>query len=79
MFYQVGHIPEYHLTAIQLVHKDTGAKYLHVDRNDPNNVFSVNLRTTPMDSTGLYNLWIKYVLYHFNQNILYFLFLSILI
>lgn len=49
---QVGSVPEYHLTAIQLVHKDTGAKYLHVDRNDPNNVFSVNFRTTPMDSTG---------------------------
>ncbi|KAE8752616.1 hypothetical protein FOCC_FOCC000738 [Frankliniella occidentalis] len=50
---EVGHIPEYHLTAIQLIHKDTGAKYLHVDRKDTNNVFSINLRTTPMDSTGL--------------------------
>lgn len=50
---EVGNIPEYHLTAIQLIHKETGAKYLHVDRNDSNNVFSINLRTTPMDSTGL--------------------------
>lgn len=48
----MGHIPEYHLTAIQLLHKETGAKYLHIDRKDPNNVFSINLRTTPMDSTG---------------------------
>ncbi|KAJ1519509.1 hypothetical protein ONE63_004792 [Megalurothrips usitatus] len=50
---EIGHIPEYHLTAIELIHKETGAKYLHVDRNDSNNVFSINLRTTPMDSTGL--------------------------
>lgn len=41
------------MTAVQLLHKETGAKYLHIDRNDTNNVFSINFRTTPMDSTGI--------------------------
>lgn len=46
-------ISEFNVTAICLLHDATKAEYLHLYRNDNNNVFSVNFRTTPMDSTGL--------------------------
>ncbi|XP_072181122.1 presequence protease, mitochondrial-like [Diadema setosum] len=46
-------IPELYLTALQLTHDKTGAQYLHVAREDANNVFSVGFRTTPMDSSGV--------------------------
>ncbi|XP_008575282.1 PREDICTED: presequence protease, mitochondrial isoform X1 [Galeopterus variegatus] len=50
---QVTSVPELFLTAVKLSHDDTGAKYLHVAREDTNNLFSVQFRTTPMDSTGV--------------------------
>ncbi|XP_042202889.1 presequence protease, mitochondrial isoform X4 [Callorhinchus milii] len=50
---QVTAVPDLFLTAIKLSHDSTGAKYLHVARDDPNNLFSVQLRTTPLDSTGV--------------------------
>ncbi|XP_026309696.1 presequence protease, mitochondrial-like [Piliocolobus tephrosceles] len=40
-------------TAVKLSHDDTGAKYLHLAREDTNNLFSMQFRTTPMDSTGV--------------------------
>lgn len=46
-------IPELHLTALQLEHGPTGAQYLHVAREDPNNLFSINFKTLPYDDTGL--------------------------
>ncbi|XP_054847868.1 presequence protease, mitochondrial isoform X2 [Eublepharis macularius] len=50
---QVTTVPELFLTAVKLSHDKTGAKYLHVAREDSNNLFSVQFRTTPMDSTGV--------------------------
>ncbi|XP_014215981.1 presequence protease, mitochondrial [Copidosoma floridanum] len=50
---QITPIKEMYLTAIKLTHLNTGAQYLHLDRDDSNNVFSIGFRTTPMDSTGL--------------------------
>ncbi|XP_075406246.1 presequence protease, mitochondrial [Tenrec ecaudatus] len=50
---QVTPIPELFLTAVKLSHDSTGARYLHVAREDKNNLFSVQFRTTPMDSTGV--------------------------
>lgn len=50
---EVTRIDELFLTAIRLSHLSTGAQYLHLARDDTNNVFSVGFRTTPMDSTGL--------------------------
>ncbi|XP_060104091.1 presequence protease, mitochondrial [Heteronotia binoei] len=50
---QVTAVPELFLTAVKLNHDKTGAKYLHVAREDSNNLFSVQFRTTPMDSTGV--------------------------
>jgi presequence protease len=49
----VKHVPELHLTAYKLEHDKTGAEYLHVDRDDKNNVFAINFKTNPIDRTGL--------------------------
>ena len=46
------HVPELELTALQLEHDQTGAEYLHVARDDSNNVFSVAFKTNPMDAMG---------------------------
>lgn len=50
---EVSTIDELFLTAVRLTHLSTGAQYLHLARDDTNNVFSIGFRTTPMDSTGL--------------------------
>lgn len=50
---EVARIDELFLTAVRLTHVSTGAQYLHLARDDSNNVFSVGFRTTPVDSTGL--------------------------
>ncbi|KAJ8336397.1 hypothetical protein SKAU_G00376170 [Synaphobranchus kaupii] len=50
---EVTAVPDLCLTAIKLSHDNTGAQYLHVARDDSNNLFSVQFRTTPMDNTGV--------------------------
>ncbi|XP_057322808.1 presequence protease, mitochondrial [Microplitis mediator] len=50
---EISRIDEMYLDAIRLTHSKTGAQYLHLNRDDSNNVFSINFRTTPMDSTGV--------------------------
>lgn len=47
------HVPELQLTALQLCHKKTGAEYLHIARDDKNNVFSIGFKTNPPDATGV--------------------------
>ena len=47
------HVPELQLTALQLQHDKTGAEYLHVARDDKNNVFSIGFKTNPPDDTGV--------------------------
>jgi hypothetical protein len=47
------HVPELELTAVHLEHDQTGAQYLHVARNDANNVFSIGFKTNPPDGTGV--------------------------
>lgn len=49
----IKNVPELHLTALQLQHDKTGAQYLHVAREDKNNVFAINFKTNPNDDTGL--------------------------
>uniref|UniRef100_A0A287BLP3 Presequence protease, mitochondrial n=1 Tax=Sus scrofa TaxID=9823 RepID=A0A287BLP3_PIG len=49
---QVTAVPELSLTAVRLSHDGTGAQYLHLAREDRNNTFSVQFRTTPADSSG---------------------------
>ncbi|KNC87410.1 hypothetical protein SARC_00500 [Sphaeroforma arctica JP610] len=46
-------IPELSLTAGQHVHDKTGAVGLHIARADDNNVFSIEFRTPPEDSSGV--------------------------
>ncbi|TNN30091.1 Presequence protease, mitochondrial [Liparis tanakae] len=50
---EVVEVPDLFLTAVKLTHDATGAQHLHAARDDSNNLFSVQLRTTPMDSTGV--------------------------
>jgi presequence protease len=50
---KIKNIPELHLTVLQLQHIKTGAQYLHVAREDNNNLFAVNFKTNPNDDTGL--------------------------
>lgn len=50
---RVEHIKDFNMTAVIFEHEKTGMSYLHVDRNDNNNVFSINFRTTPFDDTGI--------------------------
>jgi len=47
------HIPELELTALHLQHDKTGADYLHIARDDSNNVFSIGFKTNPPDATGV--------------------------
>ena len=46
-------VPELELTAYHLQHDKTGADYLHVARDDNNNVFSIGFKTNPPDGTGV--------------------------
>lgn len=46
-------VPELELTALQFEHDKTGAEYLHVARDDVNNVFSIGFKTNPPDDTGV--------------------------
>lgn len=50
---EVVAVPDLFLTAVKLSHDKTGAQYLHAARDDSNNLFSVQFRTTPLDSTGV--------------------------
>lgn len=47
------HVPELHLTAVHLTHDKTDADYLHVARDDKNNVFGIGFKTNPPDATGV--------------------------
>ncbi|RYO91226.1 hypothetical protein DL764_008298 [Monosporascus ibericus] len=47
------HVPELELTALHLKHDQTGADYLHIARDDSNNVFSIGFKTNPPDDTGV--------------------------
>lgn len=47
------HVPELHLTAVRLSHDKTDADYLHVARDDKNNVFGIGFKTNPPDATGV--------------------------
>lgn len=50
---EVELIHEFNMVAYIFKHVKLGSIYLHLDRNDSNNVFSINFRTTPYDSTGM--------------------------
>ncbi|POS85931.1 hypothetical protein EPUL_001862 [Erysiphe pulchra] len=52
-FLRSKHIPELELTALHLIHDKTGAEYIHIARDDHNNVFSIGFKTNPTDDTGV--------------------------
>ena len=52
-FNRIKHVPELQLTAVELLHNKTGAQYLHIERDDKNNVFSIGFKTNPPDATGV--------------------------
>ncbi|KAI9576628.1 presequence protease, mitochondrial [Glossina fuscipes] len=47
------HVPEFGIMSYTFRHLGTKTELWYLDRKDLNNVFSVNFRTTPFDSTGL--------------------------
>ena len=47
------HVPEMQLAAIELKHDKTGADYIHIAREDKNNVFAIGFKTNPNDNTGV--------------------------
>lgn len=47
------HVPELQLTALNFQHNKTGTDYLHIARDDKNNVFSIGFKTNPPDRTGV--------------------------
>lgn len=50
---ETKHVPELHLSAILLKHEKTDADYLHIARDDKNNVFGIGFKTNPPDATGV--------------------------
>lgn len=50
---EVASIDELFVKSIKLTHQKTNAQYLHLERDDSNNVFAVAFRTTPMNSSGI--------------------------
>lgn len=50
---RIEYIPDFELMSCSLRHIGTGTEFWYIDRKDTNNVFSINFRTTPFDSTGL--------------------------
>ncbi|KAJ2841836.1 Presequence protease, mitochondrial, partial [Coemansia brasiliensis] len=46
-------ISELKLKALRLRHQRTGMEWLHIDRDDSNNVFSIGFNTSVSDSTGV--------------------------
>ena len=49
----VDALPAINATMIRLTHEKTGARFMHLDRDDDNHLFSVGFRTPPDDSTGV--------------------------
>ena len=47
------HIEELSSIFYELEHERTGARHLHLENNDKENVFSVAFKTIPSDSTGV--------------------------
>ncbi|XP_036345434.1 presequence protease, mitochondrial-like [Rhagoletis pomonella] len=50
---RVESVPEFGIMSYTFRHVGSGTELWYLDRKDSNNVFSINFRTTPFDSTGL--------------------------
>ena len=49
----VERFPAFQMTATLLEHDQTGAKHIHVDRNDDASAFALGFRTPPASSNGV--------------------------
>ncbi|MFK5927511.1 MAG: insulinase family protein [Desulfuromusa sp.] len=50
---RIDSLPSINATMIRLHHQVTGARFMHLDRDDDNHLFAVGFRTPPDDSTGV--------------------------
>lgn len=50
---RVDPLPDINATMIRLTHQKTGARFMHLVRDDDNHLFGVGFRTPPDDSTGV--------------------------
>ncbi len=50
---QVDDLPDINATMVRLSHGKTGARFMHLVRDDDNKLFGVGFRTPPDDSTGV--------------------------
>ena len=50
---KIEELTELNTRLIQFEHPGTGARWIHLENEDPNNLFSVGFRTPPSDSTGI--------------------------
>jgi Zn-dependent M16 (insulinase) family peptidase len=50
---RIDQLPAINATMIRLSHERTGARFMHLYRDDDNHLFSVGFRTPPEDSTGV--------------------------
>jgi len=49
----VDELPDVNATMVRLSHEKTGARFMHLVRDDDNKLFGVGFRTPPDDSTGV--------------------------
>lgn len=50
---RIDPLPVLNATMIRLQHQATGARFMHLEREDDNHLFAVGFRTPPDDSTGV--------------------------
>ncbi|SHI78767.1 hypothetical protein SAMN02745165_00878 [Malonomonas rubra DSM 5091] len=50
---RIDDLPSINATMIRLHHDKTGARFMHLERDDDNHLFAVGFRTPPDDSTGV--------------------------
>ncbi len=50
---RIDSLPSINATMIRLQHQKTGARFMHLERDDDNHLFAVGFRTPPDDSTGV--------------------------
>ena len=49
---EITPIPFFEITAFKCLHQTSGARYIHLDSSDMDNVFALLFRTPPDDNTG---------------------------
>ncbi len=50
---RIDSLPSINATMVRLHHQATGARFMHLERDDDNHLFAVGFRTPPDDSTGV--------------------------